>query len=282
MSGRWVGVCLLLVAACQASRTGAAERRVLVLCRNDFTTGLILGIKLDHRWVSAEQALPQLVRRPARKFFLFGGQRALGVATAVRYAAGMMSTGALVFFRRPPEGASGPTVIGLSRRPLQPFPRPTTCSRQETGALGERVRRFVEGQGWSLAVGRVCEADLDGDGTVEALLEMTDARPPAGRRGWGASAVLLATRGGVSLLEGSFPAGAARRARHHAVAHVLDLDEDGKLEVVTYALEEGVLAPGEGKRVTGAEASVYAWEGSTLRRVLLSGDRVLTLPPAPP
>ncbi len=127
-------------------------------------------------------------------------------------------------------------------------------------------------------VTRVCQADLDGDGTDETIVEVADPpAPPSGKAPrTDACAVLLATPSDISVVDGFLrvPGSTVEHQRCASLSHIIDLDGDGKLEVVTCAVEEDRDSGGKWF-VSGGAASVYVWDAAKLRRVLVSQDRFL-------
>jgi len=254
---------LLLAATFAAGSAQAAAQRVRPVV--DARYGFLLGVVVNGTWRDAERAASMV--RGGERYRVFAGGRAVGVATGSRPEPGEPCDDARLVKLTPEVEDADVAVVGA----WNVRPRAVTPGDAANPAYAADVRRLARAHGIANAevrITRVVRADLDGNGTEEAIVSATRA---AEQLGWAARAgdysmvfVRKLVQGAVRtivLVESYHP-----RSSPNAVPSVFDLggvydlDGDGGYEIVL-----------RGRYYEGGSTAVFKIRGTTAARVAESG-----------
>ena len=256
-------ILLLLAAAVAAGSAQAAAQRAYPVV--DARDGYLLAVVVNGTWRSAERAASMV--HGGERYRVFAGGRAAGVATGARPEPGEPCDDARFVTLTPEvEDADVAVVGGWEVRP-----RAVTPGDAANPAYAADVRRMARAHGIAspeVRITRVVRADLDGDGTEEAIVSATRA---AEQLGWAARAgdysVVFVRKlvGGVVrtiVLEETYHPRASRTAVPwvYDLGGVYDLDGDGGYEIVV-----------RGRYYEGGSTGVYKIRGITANKVAESG-----------
>jgi hypothetical protein len=242
MKLRQVTIALLLV-GCVSPLRGEVHPIVEV------KSGLLLGASDGGKWLKAEEAAKQFKRGGAFRIFDLGKE--VGIAKALKVEANMdiCPDVRIVSFAETPENG----VIALAA-PWKALPRPVRITDTTQDTYRDAVRDFLVSRGLpkpKVKITQILRADLDGDGEEEVLLSATNydgeegGAPTSARAGNYSFVLLRQVRGGkveTKLISGEFyrKDNTFDAPNVHRVAAILDLDGDGKMEVVvTHNYYEG-------------------------------------------
>jgi len=159
---------LLLAAVVAAGSARAAAQRVRPVV--DARHGYLLGVVVNGVWRDPERAASMV--RGGERYRVFAGGRAVGVATGSRPTPGEPCDDTR-FVKLTPEleGADVAVVGGWNVRP-----RAVAPGDAANPAYAADVRRLARAHGLAnpvVRITRVLRADLDGDGTEEAIVSAT-------------------------------------------------------------------------------------------------------------
>jgi hypothetical protein len=217
----------------------------------DLPSGLIIGAHAGGKWLSSEQAGKAL--EPARKYRLFTLTGKTGDAVG-----GQAAPNADVcpdVWEQTMQPTTEKSAIALAV-PWNPMPRTAKASDKTQEIYVKAAHDFLVSKGIAKPVVKITQLlriDLDGDGKDEVLLSATNypgepgESPPSAAAG-NYSFVLLRHlvdgKAQTKLIDGEFypKASESQTPYRHEVSGLLDLDGDGRLEVVVYsAYYEGAM-----------------------------------------
>jgi len=227
----------------------------------DLPSGLIIGAHAGGKWLSSEQAGKAL--EPGRKYRLFTLTGKTGDAVG-----GKAAPNAEVcpdVWEQTLQPATEKSAIALAV-PWNPMPRTAKASDKTQELYVKAARDFLVGKGIAKPVVKITQLlriDLDGDNDDEVLLSAThypgeEGESPSQAEAGNYSFVLLrrVVDGMVQtkLVDGEFypKASESQTPYRYEVSGLLDLDGDGRLEIIIYsAYYEGATVTvwrfGEGK-----------------------------------
>jgi len=227
----------------------------------DLPSGLIIGAHAGGKWLSSEQAGKAL--GPGRKYRLFTLTGKTGDAVG-----GKAAPNAEVcpdVWEQTLQPATEKSAIALAV-PWNPMPRTAKASDKTQELYVKAARDFLVGKGIAKPVVKITQLlriDLDGDNDDEVLLSAThypgeEGESPSQAEAGNYSFVLLrrVVDGMVQtkLVDGEFypKASGSQTPYRYEVSGLLDLDGDGRLEIIIYsAYYEGATVTvwrfGEGK-----------------------------------
>jgi hypothetical protein len=227
----------------------------------DLPSGLIIGGHADGKWLSSEQAGKAL--KPGRKFRLFTLTGKTGDAVG-----GQAAPNAEVcpdVWEQTMQPATDKGTIALAV-PWNPMPRTAKTSDKTQDLYVKAAHDFLVSKGIAKPVVKITQLlriDLDGDGADEVLVSATNypgepgESPPSAAAGNYSFVLLRHVVDGkvqTKLIDGEFYAKASQSQTpyRYEVSGLLDLDGDGRLEIIIYsAYYEGATVTvwrfGEGK-----------------------------------
>jgi hypothetical protein len=225
---------LLLFACASASR---AEIHPIV----EVKSGILLGASDGQKWLKPKQAAKQF--KPGLSFRTFDLGKEVGRAKARKVGADMdiCPDVEIVSFEETP--SSGEIALAATWNAL---PRPVRILDTTQATYRDAVRDFLASRGLpkpEVKITQILRADLDGDGEEEVLLSATNyeaeegSAPTSSRAGNYSFVLLRQVRGGkveTKLISGEFykKDNTFDAPNVHRVAAILDLDGDGKMELV--------------------------------------------------
>jgi hypothetical protein len=235
----------------------------------DLPSGLIIGGHAGGKWLSSEQAGKAL--EPGRKYRLFTLTGKTGEAVG-----GQAAPNAEVcpdVWEQTMQPATEKSAIALTV-PWNPMPRTAKASDKMQEVYVKAAHDLLVGKGIAKPVVKITQLlriDLDGDGEDEALLSATNypgepgESPPSAAAG-NYSFVLLrhVVDGKVQnkLIDGQFfpKASESETPYRYEVSGLLDLDGDGRLEIIIYSAY-----------YEGATVTVWRFSAGKLNKVLEIG-----------
>jgi len=233
----------------------------------EMDTGYLFGGSADGKWIKAEKAAKSMKGRTA--FRVFGLTQEIGKATGGKpkpardEACADMLTVSLP--STPNDG-----VIALSA-PWNPLPRKPQIADPTQQVYVDAVRDFLESRRVSdpqVKITRILRVDLDGDGEDEVLINATnyfnkDDEPPMDTAVPGGYSMVLLRRMLAGKVETELIAGdfyvkdESSPAYVYKVPAVLDLNGDGKLEIIVHS-----------QYYEGAETTIYDCSGGKCEAAL--------------
>ena len=235
----------------------------------DLPSGLIIGAHAGGKWLSSEQAGKAL--EPARKYRLFTLTGKTGDAVG-----GQAAPNADVcpdVWEQTMQPTTEKSAIALAV-PWNPMPRTAKASDKTQEIYVKAAHDFLVSKGIAKPVVKITQLlriDLDGDGKDEVLLSATNypgepgESPPSAAAG-NYSFVLLRHlvdgKAQTKLIDGEFypKASVSQTPYRHEVSGLLDLDGDGRLEVILYSAY-----------YEGATVTVWHFGAGKLHKVLEIG-----------
>jgi hypothetical protein len=235
----------------------------------DLPSGLIIGGHSGGKWLSSEQAGKAL--EPGREFRLFTITGKTGDAFG-----GQATPNAEVcpdVWEQTMHPATEKSAIALAV-PWNPMPRTAKASDKKQELYVKAARDFLVGKGIAKPVVKITQLlriDLNGDGEEEVLLSATsypgeEGESPDQAEAGNYSFVLLrqVTDGKVQtkLVDGEFfpKASESQTPYRYEVSGLLDLDGDGRLEIIVYSAY-----------YEGATVTVWRFSAGKLKKVLEIG-----------
>jgi pyruvate/2-oxoglutarate dehydrogenase complex dihydrolipoamide acyltransferase (E2) component len=257
-------ILLLLAAAAAAGSTQASAQRVRPVV--DARDGYLLGVVVNGAWRNAERGASLV--RGGEQYRVFAGGRAVGVFTGARPEPGEPCDDARFVKLTPEVEDADVAVVGT----WNVRPRAVTAGDAANPAYAADVRRMARAHGIAnpeVRITGVVRADLDGDGTEEAIVSATRAQEA--QLGWAAHAgdysmvfVRKLVRGVVRtiVLEETYHPRSSPTAVPwvYDLGGVYDLDGDGAYEIVL-----------RGRYYEGASTGIYRIRGITADTVAESG-----------
>ena len=236
----------------------------------EMDTGYLFGGSADGKWIKAEKAAKSMKGRTA--FRVFGLTQEIGKATgskpkpAKAEACADMLTVSL---------SSGPKegLIALSA-PWNALPRKPQIADPTQQVYVDAVREFLEGRRMSdpkVKITRILRVDLDGDGEDEVLINATnyfteDGDVPMDTAAPGSYSIVLLRRVVAGKVQTELVAGElyvkdeSSASNLYEIQGVLDLNGDGKLEVIVHS-----------HYYEGSETTIYDCSGGKCQAVLSVG-----------
>ena len=259
-------LCIFLIAAAvQLNSARGADFHPIVQTE----TGYLIGGRAGGKWLDSQQAAKLL--KPGETFRLFSFTAEIGRAKGGE-----------------PKSAEEPCpdtrVLELSIKgddaviaiaaPWNPMPRKPRDAATTQPVYEQAVREFLATRhvaDAAIKITRIVRVDLDADGEDEVLISATNyggsgktpsANAPAGSYSFVLLRRVVAGKVRTQLLEGEFYPHAKNfnAPNAYTIAAVLDLDGDGKLEVVV-----------ESNYYEGGAVTVYTADGDKLKDVLTVG-----------
>ena len=254
---------ILAAAALTLAPARAEAQRVKPVL--DLHGGWLLGVVVDGTWRDAEHNT-RLVRGGER-FRVFAGGRLLGMSTGARPASFEEPCPETFGVKLAPEREGGDVgVVGT----WNVRPRPVTRGDPNLPVYREVVRQILLRHGIRNPVARitgVTRADLDGDGTEEAIVSATRFSGEVHHVGAGDYSMLFVRKlvGGaprtIMLDEEYHPrASETEILNTYTLGGVYDLDGDGVYEIV-----------GRGEYYEGAWSTVFQIRGAAARQLASAG-----------
>lgn len=242
--------------------TSAAEMAAFV----EMPEGFIIGAHSDGKWLTSENAGKALKRGSQYRLFSLSGE--IGKATGGKVEPNPDVCPDVWTQKLTPELEQSAIAVSASWNPQPRIARKADTTQE---AYVNAAREFIESQGIRKPVVKITQllrVDIDGDGEDEVLLSATHYPKRDGGMGTSASAgnysfVLLrrVVNGNVQtqLIEGEFyPAAKVFNApNRYGVSGLLDLDGDGKLEVIV-----------ESQYYEGGATSVWRMGKAKIEKVL--------------
>jgi hypothetical protein len=228
-------VVLVLTSLRHATAAGAADAIVAV------RTGYVIGAANDGKWLESAKAAALI--KPGASFRVYDLTRELGTATASKPESVDEPCPDTQMVKLSPARDRSAIALTASWNALPRKPRTADVTQP---VYVEAVREFLAQHGLKQAavkITQILRIDLDGDGEDEVLVSATnylakDDRVPSSAPGGSYSFVLLrrvvAGKVKTQLVAGEFyPQNKEFNApNRYSVLAVLDLDGDGKMEVI--------------------------------------------------
>jgi len=233
----------------------------------EMDTGYLFGGSADGKWIKAEKAAKSMKGRTA--FRVFGLTQEVGKATGgkpksaeAEVCPDMLTVS---FSSQPKEG-----VIALSAS-WNALPRKPQIADPTQQVYVDAVREFLESRRMSdprVKITRILRVDLDGDGEEEVLINATnyfteDGDVPMDTAAPGSYSIVLLRRVVAGKVQTEFVAGElyvkdeSSPSNLYEIPGVLDLNGDGKLEVIVHS-----------HYYEGAETTIYDCSGGKCKAVL--------------
>jgi len=208
-------------------------------------TGYLFGGSADGKWIKAEKAAKSMKGRIAFRVFGLSGE--MGKATGGKPKPDKAEACAdMLTVSLSPELKDG--VIALSA-PWNALPRKPQLAEPTQQIYVDAVREFLESRRMSepkVKITRILRVDLDGDGEDEVLINATnyftdDGDVPLDTAAPGSYSIVLLRREVAGKVETELIAGEfyvkdeSSPANLYEIRGVLDLNGDGKLEVIVHS-----------------------------------------------
>ena len=209
----------------------------------EMDTGYLFGGSADGKWIKAEKAAKSMKGRTA--FRVFGLTKEIGKATGGKpKSADAEVCSDMLEVKLSPKPKEG--VIALSA-PWNALPRKPKIVDPTTQIFVDAVREFLVSRRMSdpqVKITRILRVDLDGDGEEEELINATnypDDEPPMDEAVPGGYSMVLLRRAVTGKVETELIAGdfyvkdESSPAYVYKIEAVLDLNGDGKLEIIVHS-----------------------------------------------
>jgi hypothetical protein len=232
-------------------------------------TGYLFGGSADGKWIKAEKAAKSMKGRTS--FRVFGLTQEVGKATGGKPKSVEEVCPDTLTVRLSSQRKDG--VVALSA-PWNALPRKPQLADPTQQVYVDAVREFLESRRMSdpkVKITRILRMDLDGDGEEEVLINATnyfteDGDVPLDTAAPGSYSIVLLRRvvaGKVQteLIAGDFYVKDESSASNlYEITAVLDLNGDGKLEVIVHS-----------HYYEGSETTIYDCSGGKCKAVLSVG-----------
>lgn len=244
---------LVLATLVAAAAPARAQRIRPVL---DLDGGYLLGVVVDGAWRDGEHGAPLV--RGGERYRVFAGGRPLGMATGGRPVSLDAPCPETFEVKLTPDREDADVAVVGS---WNVRPRPVTRGDASRPAYREVVRQLLVRHRMPVVVRitGVTRADLDGDGTEEAIVSATRSSSSSTRAAAGDYSILLVRKlvGGVPrtvILDEEYHARASEEEilNTYTLGGVYDLDGDGVYEILA-----------RGAYYEGAWSTVYRIRGTT-------------------
>jgi hypothetical protein len=231
-------IAVLVIAVTSLHHAIAAEPADVIVAAR---TGYIIGAANDGKWLDSAKAAALI--KPGASFSVYNLTRELGTATASKPESVDEPCPDTQMVKLSPERVRGVIALSASWNGLPRKPRIADVTQP---VFVEAVREFLAEHDLKQAaikITQILRIDLDGGGEEEVLISATnyltkDGRVPSSAPGGSYSFVLLrrvvAGKVKTQLVAGEFyPQNKEFNApNRYSVLAVLDLDGDGKMEVI--------------------------------------------------
>ena len=228
-------------------------------------TGYFFGGSANGKWVKAEQAANSMKGGTSLRVFGLADEVGQTTAGKPKSVDEPCPDTLMVSFSPEPKG-----VIALSA-PWNPLPRKARIADPTQQVYLDAVRDFLKGRGISdpkVKITRILRVDLDGDGEDEVLINATnyftkDNDVPMESPKRGSYSIVLLRRVVAGKVQTEFVAGEvytkeeSNAANVYEIPAVLDLNGDGKLEVIVHS-----------HYYEGGETTIYDCSGGKCKAVL--------------
>ena len=255
----------LVAAVSLCSTARAADLPTFV----DLPTGLVIGAYAEGKWLPSEKAGQAMA--PGKKYRLFTLTGEVGNAVGGKAAPNVEVCPDA--WEQTLEPATEKRAIAVAAG-WNPMPRTAKAFDKSQEVYLKAAHDFLVGKGIAkptVKITQLLRVDLDGDGEDEVLLSATHYSGEEGEGLYQAEAgnysfVLLRQvvdeKVQSKLIEGEFyrKASESQTPYRHEVSGLLDLDGDGRLEIVIYSAY-----------YEGASVSVWSLKGGKLHKVLEIG-----------
>jgi hypothetical protein len=236
----------------------------------EMDTGYLFGSTADGKWIKPDRTAKSMKGRTG--FRVFGLTQEVGKATGGKpkpaEAEVCPDTLKVLLSPEPKDG-----VMALSA-PWNPLPRKPQIADPTQQVYVDAVRDFLESRRMSdpkVKITRILRVDLDGDGEDEVLINATnyfnkDDEPPADTAVPGSYSIVLLRRVQAGKVETELIAGESyvkdesSPAYVYKIPAVLDLNGDGKLEIIVHS-----------QYYEGAETTIYDCSGGKCEAALSVG-----------
>jgi hypothetical protein len=233
----------------------------------EMETGYLFGGSADGKWIKAAKAAKSMKGRTA--FRVFGLTQEVGKATGNKPKPAKAEACAdMLTVSLSPEPKEG--VVAL-RAPWNALPRKPQVADPTQQVYVDAVREFLESRRMSdpkVRITRILRVDLDGDGEDEVLINATnyftkDGDVPMETPVPGSYSIVLLRRVVAGKVQTEFVAGEvyakdeSSTPNVYKIPAVLDLNGDGKLEVIVHS-----------QYYEGAETTIYDCSGGKCKAVL--------------
>lgn len=233
----------------------------------EMDTGYLFGGSADGKWVKAEQAAKSM--KGGTSFRVFGLNQEVGKATGGKpKTADADVCSDMLTVSLSPKSKQG--VIALSA-PWNALPRKPRVADPTQQVYVDAVREFLESRRMSdpkVKITRILRVDLDGNGEEEVLINATnyftkDGDVPMDTAAPGSYSIVLLRRVVAGKVQTEFIAGEiyvkdeSSASNLYEIPAVLDLNGDGKLEVIVHS-----------HYYEGAETTIYDCSGGKCKAVL--------------
>ncbi|HEV2842335.1 MAG TPA: hypothetical protein VGW39_13500 [Chthoniobacterales bacterium] len=233
----------------------------------EMDTGYLFGGSAEGKWVKAEQAAKSV--KASTSFRVFGLTQEVGKATGDKpksaEAEVCPDTLTVKLAPQPKEG-----VIALSA-PWNALPRKPQIADPTQQVYVDAVREFLEARRMTdpkVKITRILRVDLDGDGEEEVLINATnyfteDGDVPMDTAAPGSYSIVLLRRVVAGKVQTELIAGElyvkdeSSASNLYEIPAVLDLNGDGKLEVIVHS-----------HYYEGAETTIYDCSSGKCKAVL--------------
>ncbi len=236
----------------------------------EMDTGYLFGGSADGKWIKAEKAAKSMKGRTA--FRVFGLTQEIGKATGDKPKAAKAEACAdMLEVSLPSKSKDG--VIALSA-PWNALPRKPQIADPTQQVYVDAVRDFLEARRMSdpkVKITRILRVDLDGDGEEEVLINATnyfteDGDVPMDTAAPGSYSIVLLRREVAGKVQTELVAGElyvkdeSSASNLYEIPGVLDLNGDGKLEVIVHS-----------HYYEGSETTIYDCSGGKCEAALSVG-----------
>lgn len=257
--GRLITILALLLGQAAVAR---AEFHPVV----EVMSGSLLGASEGQKWLNSEQAGKKF--KPGTTFRLFTLDKEIGAMKAIKAEPEVeicSDVWIATFTERPSIG-----TIGLAA-PWNALPRPVRSMDTTQPVYRKAIAEFLAGRGMRdprINVTQIIRADLDGDGEEEVLISATNYQgdeesAPTESRAGDYSFVLLrqvrAAKVETKLIDGEFHKKdkTFNAPNVHRVEAILDLDGDGKMELVL-----------SGNYYEGGTTTIYRYTPAAVKKLV--------------
>lgn len=232
----------------------------------EVTTGYFFGGSADGKWIKSEKAAKSMkAGTPLRVFGLTGE---VGKATGGKPKSVEEVCADTLTVRLSSKSEEGVIALGAPWNPLPRTPRIADPTQQ---VYIDDVREFLEGRHVSdpkVKITRILRVDLDGDGEDEVLINATnyfteDGDVPMDTAAPGSYSIVLLRRVVAGKVQTELVAGElyvkdeSSPSNLYEISAVLDLNGDGKLEVIVHS-----------HYYEGAETTIYDCSGGKCKAAL--------------
>lgn len=236
-----VALAAAFLAPVEAGVVSAADLHPIV----EIETGYFFGASENGKWIKAEQAAKSLANKTTYQIYSLTKQ--VGQITAAPPISGEEPCPDTLMASLSPKPKDG--VIGLDA-PWNALPRKPIIADTTQPVYAEAVRDFLKASGITdpkVRITRILRIDLEGDGEHEVLINATNYFSPqdeapieAPKRGSYSIVMLRRVVAGkvrTQLVAGEIysKSDASNAPNIYKIAAVLDLNGDGKLEVIVHS-----------------------------------------------